>query len=58
VWVAAGLASGSRRMKWLYTPHVPHGWNCGILFDLSTKTLFCGDLFTQPGANMPPVTES
>lgn len=49
---------GSRRMKWLYTPHVPHGWDCGILFDLSTKTLFCGDLFTQPGANMPPLTES
>jgi hypothetical protein len=45
-------------MKWLYTPHVPQGWDCGILFDLSTKTLFCGDLFTQPGANMPPVTES
>jgi hypothetical protein len=34
------------------------GWDCGILFDLSNKTLFCGDLFTQPGANMPPVTES
>ena len=49
---------GRRRMKWLYTPHVPHGWDCGILFDQSTKTLFCGDLFTQPGANMPPVTES
>ena len=49
---------GSRRMKWLYTPHVPHGWDCGILFDQSTETLLCGDLFTQPGANMPPVTES
>jgi flavorubredoxin len=49
---------GSRRMRWLYTPHVPHGWDCGILFDQSTKTLFCGDLFTQPGANIPPVTES
>ena len=49
---------GSRRMKWFYTPHVPHGWDCGVLFDLSTKTLLCGDLFTQPGANMPPVTES
>ena len=45
-------------MKWLYTPHVPHGWDCGVLFDMSTKTLLCGDLFTQPGANMPPVTES
>ena len=49
---------GSRRMRWIYTPHVPHGWDCGILFDLSTGTLFCGDLFTQPGANMPAVTES
>jgi len=49
---------GSRRMKWLYTPHVPHGWDCGVLFDLSTETLLCGDLFTQPGANMAPVTES
>jgi flavorubredoxin len=61
---ARGLADGeefslgSRRMKWLYTPHVPHGWDCGILFDLSTQTLLCGDLFTQPGADMPPVTES
>jgi hypothetical protein len=49
---------GSRRMKWLYTPHVPHGWDCGILLDLSTQTLLCRDLFTQPGSNMPPVTES
>lgn len=49
---------GNRRMKWLYTPHVPHAWDCGILFDLSTRTLLCGDLFTQPGANPPPVTES
>ena len=38
--------------------NIPHGWDCGILFDLSTRTLLCGDLFTQPGANMPPVTES
>ena len=49
---------GGRRMKWLCTPHVPHGWDCGILFDMSTGTLLCGDLFTQPGADMPPVTES
>jgi flavorubredoxin len=49
---------GIRQMTWLYTPRVPHGWDCGILFDVSTKTLFCGDLFTQPGANVPPVTES
>jgi flavorubredoxin len=52
------FTSGNRRMKWLYTPHVPHGWDCGILFDPSTGTLLCGDLFTQPGADLPPVTES
>jgi flavorubredoxin len=62
--VARGLADGeefsigSHHLKWLYTPHVPHGWDCGILIDQSTQTLLCGDLFTQPGANMPPVTES
>lgn len=49
---------GDRTMKWLNTPHVPHGWDCGVLFDLSTGTLLCGDLFTQPGADMPAVTES
>jgi flavorubredoxin len=49
---------GKRRMKWINTPHVPHGWDCGVLFDLSTGTLLCGDLFTQPGAGMAPVTES
>jgi flavorubredoxin len=49
---------GGRRMKWLYTPHVPHGWDCGVLFDLSTGTLLCGDLFTQPGVGMAAVTES
>lgn len=49
---------GSHRLRWLYTPHIPHGWDCGVLFDLSTQTLLCGDLFTQPGANMSAVTES
>jgi len=52
------LETGRRRLRWLYTPHVPHGWDCGILFDESTGTLLCGDLFTQPGADTPPVTES
>ncbi len=61
---ARGLADGeefsigSRRMKWINTPHVPHGWDCGVLFDLSTQTLLCGDLFTQPGSDLPAVTES
>jgi flavorubredoxin len=49
---------GGRKLRWLYTPHIPHGWDCGLLYGDSTKTLLCGDLFTQPGANNPPVTES
>ena len=52
------LQVGKHRLRWLYTPHVPHGWDCGILFDDTTTTLLCGDLFTQPGANPPPITES
>ena len=52
------FALGKHRLQWLYTPHVPHGWDCGVLFDHTTGTLLCGDLFTQPGATAPPVTES
>ncbi|MFN3323705.1 MAG: MBL fold metallo-hydrolase [Bryobacteraceae bacterium] len=52
------LSIGKRRLRWLSTPHVPHGWDCGILYDATTETLFCGDLFTQGGASNPPVTES
>src|SRR5437764_1155056 len=48
-----GLSTGAHSLRWLYTPHVPHGWDCGILFDESTGTLLCGDLFTQPGGNPP-----
>jgi flavorubredoxin len=30
-------------------PHVPHGWEAGLVFEEATRTLFCGDLFTQAG---------
>jgi flavorubredoxin len=33
----------------LPTPHVPHGWEAQVLFDETTRTLFCGDLFSQLG---------
>ena len=52
------LSLGRHAVQWFDTPHVPHGWDCGVLFDGSTGTLLCGDLFTQPGAEMPPVTET
>ena len=49
---------GGRRLRWVYTPHVPHGWDCGVLYDHSTETLLCGDLFTHGGTVTPAVTES
>jgi len=52
------LVVGRHRLTWLDTPHVPHAWECGFLFDETTRTLLCGDLFTQGGAEHAPVTES
>jgi flavorubredoxin len=52
----SALPLGSGGVTWIATPHLPHAWECGYLFEARTKTLFCGDLFTQPGANGPPVT--
>jgi hypothetical protein len=51
------IALGTKRVRWFDTPHLPHGWDAGILAETTTGTLFCGDLFTQPGAVHDPVTE-
>jgi hypothetical protein len=40
---------GGRRVRYIDTPHVPHGWEAGVMFEESTGTLLCGDLFTQAG---------
>jgi flavorubredoxin len=52
------LALGRHSVRWFDAPHVPHGWDCGYLAETSTRTLFCSDLFTQAGADNPPLTES
>jgi flavorubredoxin len=49
------LDIGGKRLRYLDTPHVPHGWEAGVLFEETTGTLLCGDLFTHPG-NGPAVT--
>jgi flavorubredoxin len=49
---------GKHEVRWLDAPHVPHGWETGFLFEDKTRTLLCGDLFTQGGAGEAPVTES
>jgi hypothetical protein len=48
---------GGKRFRYIDTPHVPHGWDAGVMFEETTKTLLCGDLFTRVG-NGPAVTES
>ncbi len=38
-----------RRVRYIDTPHTPHGWDAGVIFEEKTATLMCGDLFTQIG---------
>jgi flavorubredoxin len=40
---------GGKRVRHLDTPHVPHGWDARVLFEETTGTLLCGDLFTHVG---------
>ncbi len=42
---------GGKRLRYLATPHTPHGWDAGLMFEESTRTLLCGDLFSQTGDN-------
>lgn len=51
------LTLGRHSVTWLDAPHVPHGWECGYLFERETRTLLCGDLFTQSGGCDVPLTE-
>lgn len=52
------LSLGKHTVRWFDTPHLPHAWECGFLMEEQTRTLFCGDLFTQGGSTHPPITES
>lgn len=52
------LALGQHDIQWLDSPHVPHNWETGYLYDRTTGTLFCGDLFVQGGHELPPLTSS
>jgi flavorubredoxin len=44
------LELGGRQVRWIDTPHVPHGWDAGLFFEETTSTLLCGDLFAHTGA--------
>jgi flavorubredoxin len=50
------IETGRRRLRRIETPHLPHGWDAGVLFEETTSTLLCGDLFTAIGES-PVATE-
>lgn len=52
------LHLGRHVLRWFDTPHLPHGWESGLLFDEATRTLLCGDLFTQGGSGRAALVES
>ena len=51
------LDLGGKRVRFLATPHVPHNWEAQVLYEETTGTLLCGDLFTHLG-HVEPLTES
>jgi flavorubredoxin len=52
------LKLGRHEVRWFDTPHLPHAWECGLMMELQTRTLLCGDLFTQGGTGETPLTEA
>jgi flavorubredoxin len=48
-------STGRHRFRWIPTPHLPHGWDAGMLFEEDDRVLFCSDLFHQFG-DVEPVT--
>lgn len=51
------LSTGKYRFRYCQTPHLPHGWDAGVLFEENHKTLLCSDLFHQTG-DVEPLTET
>jgi flavorubredoxin len=51
------LNTGEYRFRFYPSPHIPHGWDAGVLFEETRKTLFCSDLFHHFG-DVAPVTTS
>jgi len=43
------LDLGGKRLRYIDTPHIPHGWEAGVMLEEGGGTLLCGDLFTRVG---------
>jgi flavorubredoxin len=52
------VSLGRHTVRWFDAPHVPHGWENGFLAEETTRTMFSGDLFTQPGRGEIALTEA
>ncbi|MDT8067815.1 MAG: MBL fold metallo-hydrolase [Terriglobia bacterium] len=55
--VNESFSTGKYRFRYINTPHLPHGWDAGVLFEETRKTLLCSDLFTHNG-DVEPITGS
>jgi flavorubredoxin len=51
------LDLGGKRVRNIDTPHIPHGWDAHVMYEETTRTLFCGDLFTRFGESAPTTTD-
>jgi len=51
------ISLGRHRLRWLDAPHMPHNWECGYLFETTTRTFLCGDLLAQPGDSGAALSE-
>lgn len=51
------FATGRYRFRYCRTPHLPHGWDAGVLFEETQRTLLCSDLFHQAG-DVEPLTRA
>ena len=51
------IDTGRHRFRYITSPHLPHGWDAGVMFDEADRTLFCSDLFHHFG-DVPAVTDA
>jgi flavorubredoxin len=51
------IDTGRHRFRFIPTPHLPHGWDAGVLFEENSRLLLCSDLFHQVGDREPMTTD-
>lgn len=54
----AEVSLGSMKVIFLSTPHFPHGWEAGLMFETTTRSLLASDLLTQTGFGEEPLKEA